>query len=115
MGLWWLVFPCFTALTCRLAFERVCGDPYDLLPTLTSEPGWAWPLACVYMLAHLWVVTAYLQTVSRTQALVPTISAFGVAWGAHATKIVLLLGVMLIEYLPISLWRLIGASVRCAQ
>jgi hypothetical protein len=44
---WWLLFPAFTALTIRLGVERACAQPYDLLPAVTSNPAWAWPLALV--------------------------------------------------------------------
>jgi hypothetical protein len=113
MRYWWVLFPCFSVLTCRLTAERMCGDPYDLLPALTSRPAWAWPIALVYVSAHVWVLAVWLLTVSRSRELVPGPRAYRVVWGADAAKLLLMLGVFVIEYSPVSLWRLLGASVRC--
>jgi uncharacterized membrane protein YhdT len=112
---WWVLFPCFTALTLRLVFERACRDPSDLLPALTSEPRWAWPLALAYVLAHLWVLAAYLVTVSRTQELLPRLSTFGAVWGTDRMKLVFMFAMLTIEYSPISVWRLIGTTLRCTR
>lgn len=115
MRTWWLLCPSFTALTVRLGVERACADPYDLLPALTSHPGWAWPLALVYVFAHLWVLAAYLVTVSHAQEVLPDASAFGAVWGANAVKLVLMIGVLAIEYSPSLLWGLMATALRCTS
>jgi hypothetical protein len=111
---WWLLFPSFAALTLRLAVERMCAEPYDLLPALTSKTASAWPLAIVYVLAHVWMISAYLVTVSKTQALLPRPGAIRAVWGAGAARFILMLAAFAIEYAPVPMWRLVGAGFRCA-
>jgi len=110
---WWLLFPSFTVLTVRLDVERACADPYDLLPALASEPAWAWPVALVYVLAHFWAVAAYLLTVSRTQEMVPPVRAWQSVWGTEVAKPIVMAAVLIAEYVPVQVWRLIGTSLRC--
>ena len=112
MRSWWVIFPCFAALTLRLSVERACSDPYDLLPALMSRPGWAWPLALLYLLAHVWMLAVSLVTVSRAGELRAGTLRM---WGNHAVKLLLMLGVFVIEYAPVSLWRLIGTSLQCTR
>jgi hypothetical protein len=106
---WWVVFPCFAMLTARLAAERTCGDPYQLLAQATSRPLLGWLLAAVYVSAHWWLLAVYLVTVRRTQMLLPTIEAARTVWGNQSAKILLLLGTLILEYAPVSIWRAIGA------
>ena len=115
MRAWWVLFPCFAALAIRLAIDRACAEPYNLLPALAGDPAWAWPLAIVYVLAHLWIAAAYLLTVSRTQALVPTPRALAALRSADTMKLILMSGAFAIEYSPMPLWRLIGTGLRCAR
>jgi hypothetical protein len=112
---WWPLFPCSAALTLRLAAERICGDPYDLLPALSSQSRWAWTLATVYLLAHLWVILAYVFTVAGTGALRPSWQAVRRLWGPEQPILLSMLGVLAIEYAPIPLWRLIGTSIGCVR
>lgn len=110
---WWLLFPCFTVLTVRLVEERSCGDPYDLLPRLAADPRWAWPLAAIYLLAHLWMLAAYLLTVKGTSALMPTMREVRTLWGAETTKLLVMGSILLLEYSPVPLSRMIGSVLRC--
>jgi hypothetical protein len=112
---WWLLFPSFALLTFRLAVERTCAEPYDLLPALASKPAWAWPIAGVYVLAHVWVVGAYVLTVSRTDTLVPSVRLWNEVWGAEVMKLALMLAPFAIEYAPLPIWRAIGAGLKCSQ
>jgi hypothetical protein len=108
---WWVIFPAFAALTVRLAAERSCGDPYDLLPVATSNPALAWPLAIVYVLAHAWIAGAYLATAERSRSLVPPITVW--TSSANPFQILLMLAAFAVEYAPAALWASLGAMVGC--
>jgi hypothetical protein len=110
---WWVLFPCFTALTVALTGGRMCGDASDLLPSLTSNPGLAWPVALVYVLAHIWIVAACLLTIARTGELLPRVHQFRSLWRGDATKVFLMAAALIVEYSPTSLWRIIGAAFGC--
>ena len=110
---WWGIFPAFALLTARLAIERSCGDPYDLLPAATSHPAFAWPLAAIYVLAHGWMAAAYLVTAVRTATLAPPLRMWVSEWGRSTWAIVLMAGAMALEYAPIAFWMLIGAGAGC--
>jgi hypothetical protein len=112
---WWPLFPSFLALTCRLAIERACAEPYDLLPALTSKPAWAWTFAAVYVLAHAWLVSAYLLTVASSQSLLPRIRDWQAIWGSQFFKVWLMFLAFAIEYAPVPMWRLIGAALHCSR
>jgi hypothetical protein len=107
---WWIVFPAFAVLAVRLSVDRSCGDPAHLLPELTSNPLWAWPLALLYLIAHLWACAAYALTAARTGSLVPTRAAWRELWGSRLTQIVLLVLVLIIEHAPAPVWRLAGRA-----
>jgi hypothetical protein len=110
---WWLLCPSFALLTARLAVERACGDPYDLLPAITANSRWAWPLALLYVLTHIWFVTVYLMTAAQARTLVPRIAVFREVWGRDFWKVVLMAAALLIEYAPIPLWQLAGKAFQC--
>jgi hypothetical protein len=112
---WWALFPAFFALVCRLTIERACADPYDLLPALTSRPAWAWMFAVIYVLAHVWLVSAYLFTVAGSQSLLPSLSDWKAIWGARLSRVWLMLLAFAIEYAPVPIWRLIGAALHCPR
>jgi hypothetical protein len=111
--IWWVLFPCFTVLSGRLIQERACADPYDLLPGLTSNPLWAWPLAVMYVLAHVWTLAAYLVTVKRANTVIPAVHIVRTLWGRDTPKVFMMAAVLFLEHLPLSLWRMIGMSLRC--
>jgi hypothetical protein len=115
MRFWWILFPSFTLLTLRLCVERMCQDPYNLLPSLMSRPGWAWPLAATYLFAHVWILAVWLTTVSRSQELIPRLRAYQTVWGSDAAKLLLMLSVFIIEYSPVSLWHMVGRSLQCTR
>jgi hypothetical protein len=108
---WWVVFPCFAVLTARLVAERMCDNSYQFLSQVTSHPSFGWLLAAVYVSAHWWLLAVYLETVRRTQMLVPTIEAARAVWGSQSAKIFLLLAMLILEYAPVSIWRAIGAGL----
>ena len=110
---WFILFPCFAALTFEMCFERTCRDPYDLLPAVTSRPLLAWPVALLYVTAHVWAIAAYLLTVSATQRLVPTSQEYRAVWAGDTGKPALMLAVLVIEYLPLAWWRLVGTVIGC--
>lgn len=110
---WWFIFPSFAWLTLRFAFERACQDPYNLLPAAASIPAAAWALATLYVLAYVWMLTAYLVTVHRTQHLVPSVRAFRGAWRTHSLKVALMAAALTVEYCPVRFWRAIGAHFGC--
>ena len=110
---WWLIFPAFGMLAVRLTAERTCGDPYDLLPGITTDPKWAWPLAAIYLLAHLWMLAAYLRTVDETGTLTPAARRIRGVWGGSTIQVLLMTAVFVLEYSPVSFWRWLGASLSC--
>lgn len=112
---WWVIFPLFAALSVRLAVERACGDPYELLPALTSNARWAWGVALVYVLAHVWFVGAYLVTVSRTGTLLPALAAWRGVWRMDAVKIAGMAVLLAIESAPVAIWRMLAPAIGCAR
>jgi hypothetical protein len=110
---WWIVFPLFALLAVRLAAERACGDPYDLLPGITSTPIYAWPLAAVYVAAHVWLLALYLSLVARTQQLLPSLGVIRTAFDRSVGKVFLMLIAFAVEYAPMPLWRFVGSILRC--
>lgn len=110
---WWVIFPGFTALTLRLARDRACGHPYDLLPAVTSTPSGAWPLAALYVLAHIWMLTAWLLYVLRSNQLFPPVAALRHSWGRDERKVLLMAAAFAIEYGPIPVWHALGRLVGC--
>jgi hypothetical protein len=110
---WWFVWPASTVLIVRLLVDRACGDPYNLLPALTADPRWAWPLAFVYVLGHAWFLSGYLATVEAAGTLAPGVAAIRSVWGRHAIKLLLMAAVLLLEYSPVGLWRAVGAGIGC--
>jgi hypothetical protein len=110
---WWVLYPPFTVLAIRLAFERACGDPYDLMPAIASQPKWGWPLAVVYLLAHVWLLAVYLIWVRQTGCLTPGVGVRRSLWRTTNLKIILMLGTFVIEYLPMAIWRAAGRCCLC--
>ena len=110
---WWSLIPPFAMLVARLCVDRLCGAPYELLPSATTVPILAWLLAGLYVAAHAWLVAAYLLTVEAAGALLPTWSALRTAWRGHLPKLVLATVIFAIEYAPVSLWRVIGNMLDC--
>jgi hypothetical protein len=111
---WWVLFPCFLVLVLRLTVERTCSDPYDLLPALASNPVWGWPIAIVYVTSHAWLLGVYLLTAASVDSLVPSRLAFRSMWRAEYMKVLLMAGAFLLEYLPVTIWRLVGTALHCA-
>jgi hypothetical protein len=110
---WWIVFPCFAVLTVRLAHDRACGNAYLLLPDITSTPSGAWPLATIYLLAHVWMVTAWVLYVLRSNRLVPPVEAITHAWRGDERKVLLMAVAFAIEYAPIPVWHALGRLAGC--
>lgn len=110
---WWFVCPVFAVVVLRLLAERACGDPYNLLPAVAANPRWAWPLAVVYVAGHVWMLAVYLITSDSAGTLVPGYEAVQAVWGWHMIKVVLMTALMLLEYSPVGVWRLIGAWIGC--
>jgi hypothetical protein len=110
---WWFVCPIFAVVIARLVADRACGNSNNLLPQLAAEPGWAWLLAIVYVVGHAWFVGGYLITVDAAGTLAPGMAAIRSLWGRHTVKLLLMAAVLLAEYLPLTLWRAIGAGIGC--
>ena len=115
MRIWWVVFPCFAGVVVRLAIERSCGAPYDLLPAVSAKPIFAWPIALVYVSAHAWILAVYLVTVADRQILVPAASDWRAIWKSDVGKLVLMVAMFSIEYAPMLLWRLIAGGLQCPR
>lgn len=114
-AIWWILFPCFVLLVIRLSSERTCSDPYDLLPALASNPLWGWPIAIVYVASHLWLIGVYLLTASCSDSLAPSRARFRNLWQTDYMKILLMLIAFVVEYLPVTLWRLLGTALHCVR
>jgi hypothetical protein len=110
---WWLFFPAFTVVTLRLGVERACADPYDLLPAVTSNPAWAWPIALVYVLTHVWTITAYVTTAVGAGTLWPSRVQWRSLWGRELYTIVAMAAALVLEYAPVALWRWLGTVGIC--
>ena len=114
-GIWWILFPCFVLLVLRFTVERTCADPYDLLPALASNPIWGWSIAVIYAASYAWLIGVYIVTAASVDSLVPSRSAFRSVWRAGSMKILLMAAAFVVEYLPVTLWRFIGATLHCAR
>jgi hypothetical protein len=110
---WWLLFPAFTVVTLRLGVERACADPHDLLPAVTSNPAWAWPIALVYVLTHAWTITAYVTTTVVAGTLWPSRVQWRSLWGRELYTVVAMAAALVLEYAPIALWRWLGTAGIC--
>ena len=113
--IWWILFPCFAVLVVRLTVERTCADPYDLLPALASNPLWGWPIAVVYVMSHAWLIGVYVLTAAFADSLLPPRSAFQSVWRADSMKVLLMAAAFVVEYLPVTLWRVVGAALHCTR
>jgi hypothetical protein len=111
---WWVLFPAFATLVVRLSVERICGDPYDLLPALTSSPVTALLLAGIYLIGHAWIISAYLVSVDR-DGLIAGLAKISRMPPRDKWKIYAMVGVFVIEYSPITFWRFVGAVSGCAK
>ena len=110
---WWFLFPAFSALTIRLGVERACGQPYDLLPAVASNPAWAWPLAAVYVLAHAWIAAALVSTAISAAAPIPSIAQWRASWRGESYKAPALIAALAIEYAPLEWWQWLGRIGLC--
>ena len=106
---WWIIFPAFALLVARVSIDRACADPYNLLASAMTRPSTGWAIALIYVAAHVWMLSAYLRGVSATgdwrAAGALRRGTSGELWKAGMMGIVLA-----IEYVPVSLWRMVGAA-----
>ena len=114
-GIWWIVTPPFAVLVGWLAFERTCGDPYELLPAITSRSELALPLAILYLVAHCWAVGAYLLTVCHAGSVLPSTRAGKQLWGRQWPKLIVMISVFAVEYAPMPVWRVVGSFLNCGS
>lgn len=112
---WWGLWPAFTALAIRLGVERGCGDAYDLLPALAANPAWAWPIALMYVAAHVWIIAVYLVTVSASQRLAPGATDWRAVWGRGLITVQLMVVSIALENAPLALWRTIATAAGCGR
>jgi hypothetical protein len=110
---WWVVFPATAIVVARLIGVRACGDAYNLLPSLTADPGWAWALAAVYVAGHVWFLCAYLVTSDASEAIAPGLRAIRTVWETHTWKLLLMTALLSLEYAPVGIARLIGTAIGC--
>jgi hypothetical protein len=110
---WWPLCPAFAAVVVRLSLDRTCADPYDLIPALTARPATAWPIAGIYLAAHVWMLSAYLLAVDGDN-LYPGLKALRRTWSTDTFKVFAMAVILLVEYLPMTVWRLIGVASGCA-
>jgi hypothetical protein len=110
---WWVLFPAFSVLVARLTVERICGDPYDLLRALTSNPATALLLAGIYVIAHAWIISAYLLSVDREE-LVPRLANISRTWRRDSWRVYAMAAVFVIEYFPNTFWTFVGVVAGCA-
>lgn len=101
---WWLLFPAFALLAGRLAYERGCRDPLELLPSLMNRPLVALAVAGVYLAAYLWCVTVWFHAARLTGRLIPGPRDLRAIWSGDAIKIAAFLAALAIEQLPRGVW-----------
>jgi hypothetical protein len=101
---WWAIGPGYVLLTARLAVDRACRDPNNLVPALASRPVIAWVLAAVYVLAHVWLLLAYLQAAAAASSLAP-LGAVGAIWRHEQWKVWVLTAAIAVEYAPLALFK----------
>jgi hypothetical protein len=82
---------------------------------LTSNPRWGWLFAVVYVTSHAWLISVYMLTAASVDSLVPARSAFRAMWRAHYAKVLLMATVFVVEYLPVTMFRLAGAALHCGR
>jgi hypothetical protein len=107
---WWAIGPLFIVLAGRLAVDRACADPYNLVPVLASRPVVAWTMAVVYVLAHVWLLGLYLEASSSTSLLVPTPRSIRTLWGSDRWKVWALLLAVAVEYAPLAVVSIAGRA-----
>jgi hypothetical protein len=105
---WWIVFWGFAAVVLVFIRERACFDRLDLLPSVATRPALAWMLATLYLLAHCWLLAAYVLTVQRTDQLLPRFRQISAVWGAGLIQLLLMLALFALEYAPAGLWTSLG-------
>lgn len=110
---WWVLFPAFALLVARLAAERACANPYDLLPALTAQPALALSMACVYLAGHLWMVATYFVSVEASGRWWPFAGSGSFRDRQQVAKLALMAGALAIEHAPLGVWRLVGTSLGC--
>jgi hypothetical protein len=108
---WWCVMPPFAALAGRLAFERACAAPYELLPAVSSVPAAAAALAGLYVAAHAVLAAGWLVTAIHADALAPAPRTVRAIWGPQTWMLVATLAVFVVEYAPVHVLRLLGRHV----
>jgi hypothetical protein len=108
---WWVLFPAFAVLVARLTVDRICRDPYDLLPALTSSPATALLLAGIYVIAHAWIISAYLVSIDRE--LVPKLANISRTWRRDSWRVYAMAAVFVIEYFPNTFWTFVGVVTGC--
>ncbi len=113
LATWWILWPPFAALIVRLAMERACANPYDLLPAITSNPTWVSLLAALYVAPHLWLVAAYVVTVQMCDDLLPGPRALMAVWRTGWVRLALMAALFAVEYAPMPVWRFLGRVVGC--
>jgi len=101
---WWLICPTFLLLVGAFIVERACFDRYLLLPGIGARPRLAWLVAGVYVGAHCWGLLLYCVTVRRTGELLPSPRRLVDQWPHKPYKVLLMLGLLALEYVPAALW-----------
>ena len=108
---WWCVMPPFAALVARLAFERACAAPYELLPAASSVPALAAALAALYVAAHALLAVAWLVTAIHADTLAPAPRSVRALWGRQTWMLVATIAVFAVEYAPVPVLRVLGRHV----
>jgi hypothetical protein len=111
--IWWPLWPAFTAMVGALTIDRACRATFDLLPGASSSPVLATPLAAVYVAAHLWLGAAIVLTTTGSGDLAPSLPAIRRVWTRDTVKLILMAAVFVVDYAPMSLWRVIGGLAGC--
>lgn len=96
--------------------DRACFDHLNLLPGIARTPALAWLVAVLYVLGYCWIAAAYALTVRETGKILPRLNQARAFWGGSWPRVLLMLAVLLIEYIPPSVIRAIAATLRiCAS
>jgi hypothetical protein len=111
--LWWPIATFFLlTLPWRIheRFQLRAGviRPAEPIPGMQLQPGFSWTMALVYVAAWWWLWIAYSRAALATGVLLPGASNIRGALGGEQFRMAVILATLLLmDQLPLSLWRLI--------
>jgi hypothetical protein len=105
---WFAVAPATALVVAAFARDRACADPYALLPAVAARPLAAYAVAAAYVAGHVWLAAAWLTTIAGAGRVVPRPADVRRVWTTQAYMPAALLAIVLLEQMPIGVWRLLA-------